>query len=326
MTTSLETAPVGARWTATAPLRIATRRSALALRQAHTVRDALAARGVPSAFVTFDTVGDRRLDRALSALGEKGLFTAELEAALRAGEVDVCVHSLKDLPTALPAEIGHVSVLPREDPRDALVVRAGLDACDLATLPPGARVGTCSLRRRAQLLALRPDLVVADLRGNVQTRLRKLDDGDHDAIVLAAAGLRRLDMQARITRALDAPAWLPAPGQGAVAIQARAADDAVAAALTLLHHAPTHRAVTAERALLASLEGGCQVPIGALVVGAGPAATLHGLVASLDGTRVVRGTMPVPPEDPQVAGRRLAAALIARGAGAILGEVRAAPR
>ena len=326
MTTTCEPTRADLRWTAAAPLRIATRRSALAMRQAHMVRDALAARGVPSTFVTFDTVGDRRLDRALSALGEKGLFTAELEAALAAGDVDLCVHSLKDLPTTLPAGIDHVSVLPREDPRDALVVRAGVPAGDLATLPARARVGTCSLRRRAQLLAARPDLAVGDLRGNVQTRLRKLDDGEHDAIVLAAAGLRRLGLEARIARALDAPAWLPAPGQGAIAMQARAGDAAVADALALLHHAPTHAAVTAERALLAALDGGCQVPIGALVVQSGNGATLHGLVASLDGTRVVRGAEPVPRDAPELAGRRLAASLRARGADAILDEVRGAAR
>ena len=305
-----------------APLRIGTRKSALAMRQSEIVRDALLALGVPSVFVTFDTVGDLRLDRALSALGEKGLFTAELEAALRAGEVDLCVHSLKDLPTVLPDDIAALATLRREDPRDVLVVRDGIEASTLAHLPYGARVGTCSLRRRAQLGAARPDLRVLDLRGNVQTRLRKLDAGEFDAILLAAAGLRRLGLAARITSALDAPEWLPAPGQGAIAVQARAGD-ATGALLDALHHRETADAVTAERALLNALEGGCQVPIGALVTGAGESRTLHGLVASLDGGRVMRDAVPLDARDPGASGRTLAASLRLRGADAILDEVRA---
>jgi hydroxymethylbilane synthase len=309
-----------------APLRIGTRKSALALRQSEMVRDALAAVGAPSTLVTFDTVGDLRLDRALSALGEKGLFTAELEAALRAGAVDLCVHSLKDLPTVLPDDISALATLLREDPRDALVVRDGVSARTLDALPTGARVGTCSLRRRAQLGAARPDLAVLDLRGNVQTRLRKLDAGDYDAIVLAAAGLRRLGLDDRVTQALEPPAWLPAPGQGAIAVQARAGDAATGALLAALHHVPTADAVTAERALLNALEGGCQVPIGALVRAEGDARRmLHGIVASLDGGRVVRGEIAVG-DDPAEAGRALAALLVARGADAILADVRQRPR
>ncbi|MDF1501357.1 hydroxymethylbilane synthase [Roseisolibacter sp. H3M3-2] len=306
-----------------APLRIGTRRSALALRQSEMVRDALAALGAASVLVTFDTVGDLRLDRALSALGEKGAFTAELESALRAGEVDLCVHSLKDLPTVLPADIGALATPPREDPRDVLIVRAGVAAASLAELPPGARVGTCSLRRRAQLGALRPDLDVRDLRGNVQTRLRRLDEGEHDAILLAAAGLRRLGLHERITAALDAPWWLPAPGQGAIAVQARAGDPRTGALLAALHHAPTASAVRAERALLNALDGGCQVPIGALAAQDGDAHVLHGLVASLDGSRLLRGAVPMDPRDPEAGGRTLAALLRAEGADAILRQVRA---
>ncbi len=292
------------------------------MRQSEMVRDALLALGAPSVFVAFDTVGDLRLDRALSALGEKGLFTAELEAALRAGTVDLCVHSLKDLPTVLPPDIDALATLPREDPRDALVVRAGVGATTLAALPIGARVGTCSLRRRAQLGAARPDLQVLDLRGNVQTRLRKLDAGEYDAILLAAAGLRRLGLHDRITASLDAPAWLPAPGQGAIAVQARAGDAATGALLDALHHRPTADAVTAERALLQALEGGCQVPIGALVTRDAGSPMLHGLVASLDGGRVIRGATPVDARDPAASGRALAQALRERGADAILDDVR----
>jgi hydroxymethylbilane synthase len=306
-----------------APLRIGTRKSALAMRQSEMVRDALLALGVPSVFVTFDTVGDLRLDRALSALGEKGLFTAELEAALRAGEVDLCVHSLKDLPTVLPDDIAALATLPREDPRDVLVVRDGVDASTLARLPYGARVGTCSLRRRAQLGAARRDLRVLDLRGNVQTRLRKLDAGEFDAILLAAAGLRRLGLAARITASLDAPEWLPAPGQGAIAVQARAADACTGALLAALHHRATSDAVTAERALLNALEGGCQVPIGALVTGDAESRTLHGLVASLDGGRLLRGAVPFDDRDPAATGRTLAASLRLAGADEILAGVRA---
>ena len=305
------------------PLRIGTRRSELALRQSRMVQDALAERGVASELVTFDTLGDRVLDRSLSAIGDKGLFTAELEAALRAGAVDLCVHSLKDLPTELPADIAALALLPREDPRDVLVVREGVGAQELGELPHGARVGTCSLRRRAQLLAARPDLVVADVRGNVQTRLRKLDAGEFDAILLAAAGLLRLGLGGRITAAMEPPAWLSAPGQGAIAVQARAGDPVVAPLLELLHDTPTGVAVAAERALLNTLEGGCQVPIGAAVLEVDGALVLHGLVAALDGTAVVRGAEPVDASAPAEAGRRLAARLVAEGADEILHDVRA---
>ena len=311
------------RWTPDRPLRLGTRTSALAVRQTELVQGALAALGVPSVAVPYDTLGDRRLDVALSALGAKGLFTAELEAGLRAGEVDACVHSLKDLPTTLPAGIDAVALLRREDPRDVLVGRAGRPVASLDALPVGARVGTCSLRRRAQLGAARPDLAIGDLRGNVGTRLRKLDEGQHDAILLAAAGLVRLGLAARIDGWLEPPGWLPAPGQGAVAVQTRSDDADLLALMGRLHDAPTGVATRAERALLRALEGGCQVPIGALVVGAEDGAPLlHGLVAALDGTRVLRGTEPVDAAAPERAGERLAARLVAEGAGAILDGAR----
>lgn len=308
----------------TAPVRIGTRRSALALHQARMVQQALAALGTPSELVTFDTVGDQRLDRPLSALGGKGLFTAELEAALREGGVDVCAHSLKDLPTTPPEDLAALAVLPREDPRDALVVPAGEAAVALDALPAGARVGTCSLRRRALLGAHRPDLRVLDLRGNVQTRLARLDAGAYDAIVLAEAGLERLGMDDRARRRLDAPAWLPAPGQGAVAVQARTDDPRTAPLLAALHHGGTGRAVAAERALLATLEGGCQVPVGALVVHAPAGPVLHGMVATTDGRRVLRGEEFVDVGRPEAAGVALAARLLRLGAGEILADLRAA--
>jgi hydroxymethylbilane synthase len=320
----------------TAPVvRIATRGSALALHQARLVAAALTARGVDSELVTYTTVGDRRLDQPLSAIGAKGLFTEELERDLLAGTVDCCVHSLKDLPTAMPPGLAIVAQLPREDPRDALVLGPALAA--LATsltmdgaalvgaLPAGARVGTSSLRRRAQLLALRPDLEVRDLRGNVPTRLRKIADGEVDAAILAAAGLHRLGQAARVAAYLDHPAWLPAAGQGSIAVQARADDEALGALLASLDDAPTTIATTAERAFLAALEGGCQVPIAALAVNdAGAGWQLHGLVADLTGAVVIRGSLAADPADPAASGRALAASLQERGAVELLGAVREA--
>ncbi|HEY0972724.1 MAG TPA: hydroxymethylbilane synthase [Gemmatimonadales bacterium] len=306
-----------------ATVRIATRSSELALFQARQVAAALDARGVASELVTYTTLGDRRLDQPLSQIGAKGLFTQELEADLAAGRVDCCVHSLKDLPTADPDGLAVVALLPREDPRDALVLRPGVSATSLADLPSGARVGTSSLRRRAQLLALRPDLEIAELRGNVPTRLRKVDEGQVDAAILAAAGLHRLGLASLVAAYLDAPAWLPAAGQGAIAVQARAADDALGPVLAALGDAVTTRAVAAERAFLASLEGGCQVPIGALAAEQGGALVLHGFVASLDGSRLVRGETRVD-DDSVAAGRRLAAELRGQGADEVLRVAREA--
>jgi hydroxymethylbilane synthase len=304
-------------------IRIGTRSSELALRQARQVAALLAARGVASELVTYTTIGDRILDRPLAAIGEKGLFTAELEADLLAGRTDCAVHSLKDLPTADPAGLAIVALLEREDPRDALVTGPSCGARSLAELPHGARVGTSSLRRRAQLRALRPDLDVRELRGNVGTRLRKIDAGEVDAALLAAAGLRRLGLADRIVALLDAPGWLGAPGQGAIAVQARADDARILDVLRLLDHAPTRFAVAAERALLAALEGGCQVPIGAAVVPDGDGHLLHGVIASVDGAQVVRGGRRVEAHDPAAAGRQLADDLVAAGGEAILAALRA---
>lgn len=308
--------------TATAAVRIGTRSSALALAQAEQVKALLAVRGVAAELVTYTTVGDKVLDKPLSQIGEKGLFTKELEDDLLAGRTDCAVHSLKDLPTASPAGLMIVALLPREDPRDALVLPASSPRYTLATLPQGARVGSSSLRRKAQLKALRPDLVPVELRGNVGTRLRKIDEGQVDAALLAAAGLRRLGLGDRIVETLDAPAWLPAAGQGAIAIQVRADDAACRATFGALDDAPTTRAVAAERAFLAALEGGCQVPIGALAVGASPnGLVLHGLIADLDGTTVLRDHEPLG-DDAAATGERLAARLRARGADRILAGLR----
>ena len=312
-------------------VRIGTRSSELALRQAAFVEHALREHGFDTELVTYTTVGDRVLDRPLSAIGAKGLFTAELEADLIHGRIDCAVHSLKDLPTTDAPGLTIVALLEREDPRDALVVGPGLTARSLDALPPGTRVGTSSLRRRAQLRAMRPDVEVCELRGNVGTRLRKVDEGVVDAALLAAAGLKRLGLGHRIVETLDAPVWLAAPGQGAIAVQARSTDEAMLSVLRLLDHAETRVAVSAERALLAALEGGCQVPIGAALLRGTDAsgnatgrASLHGVIAAVDGSRVVRGATAVDLADPVAAGRSLAATLLADGGSEILAELRAA--
>lgn len=308
----------------TTPLRIGTRSSALALAQAHQVQAELAAIGVQSELVTYTTIGDRRLDVALTAIGSKGLFTEELERDLRAGTTDLCVHSLKDLPTDDPVGLTVIAQLPREDPRDALVVRDDVPGALLHELPQGAIIGTSSLRRRAQLKALRPDCTVVDLRGNVGTRLAKLDKGLCHAAILAAAGLNRLGLSARIRSYLGAPEWLSAAGQGAIALQVRADDARVAAIVSRLNHAQTMAATTCERAFLAALDGGCQVPIGAVVTESdGGRRTLHGLVAGLDGTPMLRASA-VLGDDPVAAGQALAAELRGAGAAAILAQARAA--
>src|SRR5579862_2892306 len=274
------------------PLRIGTRKSALALEQSRQVQAALAARGIESELVTFTTLGDRRVDASFIEIGGKGVFTQELEIALAEGRIDCAVHSFKDLPTDAQ---GVVAVLPRADPRDVVVGTA------IADLPPGARVGTSSLRRRAQLLALRRDLEVVELRGNVPTRLRKIEEGQVAAGILAAAGLIRLGETDRITAYLEPPTWLPAPAQGAIAIQVRDTNPVIAS----LNDPDTMRDVTAERSMLAALEGGCQVPIGGLVL----RGVLHGLVAEVDGTSVRRGSEAVDPANPAAAGLALAAKL-----------------
>ena len=305
-----------------ADVRIATRGSELALRQARMVQAALAAKGVTAELVTFKTAGDKRLNEPLRGIGAKGLFTKELEDALAAGRVDCCVHSLKDLPTESPDGLAVVAVLEREDPRDVLVVNDAIAAEGLPDLPRGSRIGTSSLRRRAQLLHARPDLEVVELRGNVPTRLRKVDEGQVHAAILAAAGLLRLGVQGRVDGWLEPPDWLPAAGQGAIAVQARVDDDRHGALLASLNHEPTELATRAERAFLAALQGGCQVPIGALATPSGPGLVLHGLIADVLGKRIVRGAEPVGSHEPEESGARLAEALCRRGGAEILSEVR----
>jgi hydroxymethylbilane synthase len=308
-------------------VRIGTRSSELALRQARLVQAALDARGIASELVTYRTVGDKRLDEPLSAIGAKGLFTKELEHDLARGKTQLAVHSLKDLPTDSPEGLIVAAVLEREDPRDALIVNGRILAQSLDDLPRGSRIGTSSLRRRAQLLATRPDLEVAELRGNVPTRLRKIDEGRVHAAILAAAGLHRLGARQHITCYMEPPAWLPAAGQGAIAVQARIDDAEMRALADAMNDAPTMIAVQAERAFLAALEGGCQVPIGALALPS-PAGggVLHGMIADIDGTRIVRGQIELDPNDPALSGIRLANQLRGEGASEILEGLRRAEK
>jgi hydroxymethylbilane synthase len=308
-----------------AALRIASRGSELALWQSRAVQSALRAAD-PSLSVEIDvikTTGDVIQDVPLAKIGDKGLFTKELDAALLDGRADLAVHSLKDVPTRLPDGLLLAAVTEREDPRDVLILPPG-GSGGLASLPAGARVGTSSLRRRAQLAALRPDLSILDLRGNLNTRLAKLDRGDYDAIVLAAAGVLRLGWMDRIAAYLDPPSWLPAVGQGALAIVCRADRADVVGRLRPLHDPRAAACTAAERALLRALEGGCQVPIGALGSADGDRVVLHGLVADLDGTRIIRVEESGPMNEAEAVGRRAADGLLARGAGEVLSAIRAA--
>ncbi len=277
--------------TATA-LRLGTRGSALALAQTHAVRDRLAAAdpalAAPGAIaiVTIRTTGDRVRDRPLAEIGGKGLFTKEIEEALQAGAIDAAVHSMKDVPTWLPPGLGIVAMLPREDPRDAYFSRSG---AGLDELPAGAVIGSASLRRAAQILARRPDLRVATLRGNVETRLRKLAQGEVDATLLAVAGLNRLGLGGHIGRVLGPGEMLPAVGQGAIGIECRLDDTATRDRLAAIDCRETTCRVGAERALLAALDGSCRTPIAGLAeLGADGRLTLDGLVALPDGTDLHR--------------------------------------
>jgi len=303
-------------------VRIGTRASELALRQARLVENALLARGIGSELVTFKTTGDKKLDQPLTEIGAKGLFTHELEVALSKRKIDCAVHSLKDLPTESPAGLEIVAQLEREDPRDVLVVNRQTGAESLDELPAGSRVGTSSLRRRAQLLALRPDLEPVELRGNVPTRLSKVESGRVHAAILAAAGLIRLDVERRITMFLEPPDWLPAAGQGAIAIQARSEDSRMLDLLRPLDHEPTSTATRAERAFLTALEGGCQIPIGALVSDVSGRPTLYGMLGDLTGRHIVRGSRLLDLRSPESTGEELAAEIRSRGGSSLLVELR----
>jgi hydroxymethylbilane synthase len=306
-----------------APLRIATRKSPLALWQAEHVAALLrrAHAGLEIELVPLVTQGDRIQDRSLAAIGGKGLFIKELEVALESGRADIAVHSMKDLPGDLPDGLVIAAVLERADPRDALLTAAG--AAGLGDLPQGARVGTSSLRRQAQLLAARPDLHIHTLRGNVDTRLRRLDDGDLDAIVLACAGLMRLGLESRITARLDPKVCLPAVAQGVIGIECRGADARTLARVSVLNHEATRQTTDAERAFAHRLGGSCQSPIAAYARLEGERLTLDGLVAEPDGTRLLRDALSGGSGDPAALGRRLAERILAAGAGPLLERLRA---
>ncbi len=304
-------------------LVIGTRGSALAVAQAEGVAAALR-RARPDLAVRLErirTAGDQMATAPLGPAGGKGLFVKEIEEALLQGRIDLAVHSLKDVPAELPAGLT-LGVFPqREDPRDILVSRSG---ASLDALPQGAAVGTGSLRRQAQLLALRPDLKMVPIRGNVDTRLRKLDAGEVDAIILAAAGLRRLGLETRITEFIPPEKMVPAIGQGALALEVRERDlqGAVGAAARALDHAETRAAVLAERAFLRRLGGDCQTPAAAHAVVASGQMTLRGIVASWDGARMARGETSGDHADGEALGAALAADLLSRGGRAILEALR----
>ena len=301
-------------------LRIATRQSMLALWQAEYVKAELSRHHPELAvqLVPMVSRGDKLLDVPLAKVGGKGLFVKELEHALLEGEADIAVHSMKDVPVEFPEGLGLVTICPREDPRDAWVssTYAAID-----DLPPGSVVGTSSLRRQSQLLARRPDLRIEFLRGNVQTRLAKLDSGAYDGIILAAAGLIRLDLAERIRAFMSVEQSLPAGGQGAVGIECRLADAQIRRWLEPLHHVPTAQQVLAERALNRRLEGGCQVPIASFAVIEDDQLWLRALVAEPDGTEVLRDELRGPAADAEALGAELAERLLAAGAGRILEAV-----
>jgi hydroxymethylbilane synthase len=301
-------------------IRIATRKSPLALWQAEHVRDRLmyAHPGLEVELIGMSTQGDRMLDTPLAKVGGKGLFVKELEQSLLDGRADLAVHSMKDVPVELPPGLHLPVILVREESRDAYVSNKYIYFNDL---PEHARLGTSSLRRQLQLQARRPDLEILSLRGNVGTRLKRLDDGDYDAIILAGAGLIRLGLADRITETLGVEVCLPAIGQGAIGIECRADDPAVNALVAVLDDPDTHTCVLAERALNTRLEGGCQVPIAAHAVLERGNIRLDALVGRPDGSEIIRGHTSGPGRDAEALGIALAEDLLARGADAVLKSV-----
>ncbi|ATD26083.1 hydroxymethylbilane synthase [Vibrio cholerae] len=299
------------------PIRIATRQSPLALWQANYVKDALMAAhpGLQVELVTMVTRGDVILDTPLAKVGGKGLFVKELEIAMLEGRADLAVHSMKDVPVDFPDGLGLVTICEREDPRDAFVSNT---YAKIEDLPSGAIVGTCSLRRQCQLKAARPDLVIKELRGNVGTRLSKLDAGEYDAIILAAAGLKRLELESRIRSFIEPEQSLPAVGQGAVGIECRVNDQRVRALLAPLNHADTADRVRCERAMNLTLQGGCQVPIGSYALLEGDHIWLRALVGEPDGSQIVRGEIRGPRTQAEQLGITLAEQLLSQGAKEIL--------
>jgi len=302
-------------------VRIGTRASELALWQAHFVRDEIAARnpGLAVEIVKIKTTGDKILDVPLARVGGKGLFVKEIEAALTEGRIDLAVHSMKDVPTELPQGLAIVAMGEREDPRDSLITLEGKGFPDL---PQGGKLGTSSLRRQAQFHNLRPDLRIESLRGNVHTRLRKLREGQFDAIILAYAAVKRLGWAADVPhQVIPEDLSLPAIGQGALGIEARASDQATLDLIAFFNHPETFVRVTAERALLHRMEGGCQVPIAGFATLEGGRLRLRGLVGSVDGSSIVRRERFGPAEEPGKLGVALAEEILDAGGRCILEEV-----
>ncbi|MFD2631315.1 hydroxymethylbilane synthase [Idiomarina piscisalsi] len=304
----------------TQTVRIATRKSKLALWQAEHIQQRLEELhpGLTVELLPMSTKGDVILDTPLAKIGGKGLFVKELEVAMLEGRADIAVHSMKDLPVEFPDGLELHTICEREDPRDAFVSGK---YNNLDEMPEGAVVGTCSLRRRCQVMEQFPHLVIKDLRGNVQTRLRKLDDGEFDAIILAASGLIRLELGDRITSFIPVEQSLPANGQGALGIECRSDDDAMKQLLQPLQCQETRTRVLAERAMNRRLEGGCQVPIGAYAELKGDNVYLRGLVGDPDGKQVLRDEIEGPASDAEALGTELAERLLKKGAGDILSAV-----
>ncbi len=301
-------------------IKIGTRASLLAMAQSTNIKECIEAQypSVTVELVKIITKGDRILDVPLAKVGGKGLFVKEIEEAMLRNEIDLAVHSMKDVPSELPEELHLGIVTKREDPRDAFISNKFSSIRDL---PPGGRVGTSSLRRKSQLALLRPDLLIEDLRGNLDTRLRKLDEGLYDAIILAAAGLNRLKLSERATDYFSPEVMLPAVGQGAVGIELRKDDDELFEGLSFLQDDETSVRVRAERAFLLQLEGGCQVPIGGFAVLEDDLISLTGLIAAVDGSRMLKETVSGSQEEAEKIGRGLAENLLAQGGAEILAEV-----
>ena len=302
-------------------IRVGSRDSVLAMWQTRFVIEQL--QQVTDAYefeiVSLKTKGDKILDVSLAKIGDKGLFTKELEVGLLQGEIDFAVHSMKDMPTVLPEGLQISSLLKRHNPADVLISEKYQS---FAELPQGAKVGTSSLRRKAQLLHARPDLDIHDLRGNLQTRMRKMQEENFDGIILAAAGVERLDWHDKITEELSYDICLPAVSQGVIGVETRVDDSEIIALVQLVHDVQTASCVTAERALLKSLEGGCQIPIGAYAQLKDDMVVLQGLVGSLDGKTIIRDEISGPAAQSEQLGQQLAQRLSEQGGQAILEEIR----
>ncbi len=305
-------------------LVIGTRGSKLALWQAEHIKGMVERiTGLPVRLKVIKTTGDKILDVPLAKVGGKGLFTKELEVALMAGEVDMCVHSMKDVPTELPEGLFIAAMPERVDPRDVIVSGKGYT---LDTLPEGARVGTSSLRRVAQVRHLRPDVEIVDVRGNLDTRMRKAEEGQVDAVILAAAGITRMGWADRITHYVEPEQMISAVGQGAIGVEIREDDEEMRHVMERIGHPETMECVTAERVVMRRLEGGCQVPIGAYARIEGATMVMDAMVGSLDGSTIVRRRVEGPAEDPVGLGERMVRELLDGGAGEILASIRGAER